>query len=78
MAMKRMKAWQDLVALNVATNERFENRRAFRAGELALNAIMSISQPQRCAAALHLCIADFSLRPWFYSKITHEMALYLW
>ena len=43
MAMKRMKARQDLITLDVAANERFENRRAFRAGELALNAIVSIS-----------------------------------
>jgi hypothetical protein len=62
MQMKRVKAGQDLIAFDLATNERLENRRALRAWVLPLDAIMRVGLPQRSAAALHFCGADLRFR----------------
>ncbi len=59
MPMKRMKARQDFIALNVTANESLENSGAFGAWKLAFNAVMGVSVAQGLTPALHLLSADF-------------------
>jgi hypothetical protein len=58
MVMKCFEARQNVVHLNFTVDERLENRSAFRASELALDAIARVRLTQRIAAALHLFGAD--------------------
>ena len=60
--MMSVKTRQDLIAFDLATNERLKNRGALRAWILPLDAIMRVSLTQRSSAALHLCGADFRFR----------------
>ena len=58
MMMKRLEARQNVVHLDVAAEERLENRSALRTSELALDAVACIRLTQRLAAAFHLGSAD--------------------
>jgi hypothetical protein len=75
MPMKRMKAWQDFIALDFATNESFENSGAFRSWILALDAIVGVRLTQSLAAARYLRNSDFRFR--LDSKIAQEKLLFL-
>jgi hypothetical protein len=70
--MKRMKARQDFGLLNIAANERFEDRFTFWAGILALDAAVGFRLAQSVTPALHLSACDFALWFHFNGKITHE------
>ena len=59
--MKCVKARKNLIAFDIATDERFKDRGALRAGKRPLNAIVSIGLTQGLSAVLHLCGADL----WF-------------
>jgi hypothetical protein len=74
MPMKRMKARQYFIALDLATNESFENTGAFRSWILALDAIVGVRLTQSLAAAPHLRTCDFALWSHFNGNITHERA----
>jgi hypothetical protein len=76
--MKRVKARQDFIALNLAADESFEDRFTFWARILALNAAMCFRVTQTFTPALHLYGADlrFGFRLRFNSKITHVVAIY--
>jgi hypothetical protein len=62
MQMKRVKARQDLIAFDVAADERFKDRGALGAWKLALDAIVGVGLTQGLAAALHLSGADLRFR----------------
>jgi hypothetical protein len=72
MPIKRMKAWQYFIALDLATNESFENSGAFRSGILTLDAIVSVRLTQSLTAALDLRTWNFALWFHFNGKITHK------
>jgi hypothetical protein len=78
MPMKRMKARQDFIALDLATNESFENSGAFRSWILALDATVGVRVTKSLAAALHLRSAGFrfGFRLWFDGKIAHVVPIY--
>jgi hypothetical protein len=70
--MKRMKARKDFIMLNLSIDKSFEDRLAFPAGVLALDAAVRLRTAQSLAPPLHFRARDFALGLHFNGNITHQ------